>query len=161
MTPDRQPLQSPANDLEGELGWAIRLTSEAFRRTATGSVAALPGGPRGYLVLTAASSGPPRSQLAIAQQLALNKTVMTYLLDELETEGLITRRADPSDRRARHVLVTPEGTRALDVARARLRTAEARLLADLDPAEERQLRSLLERVARTARTVETDVDMEC
>ncbi|MFD5828635.1 MarR family winged helix-turn-helix transcriptional regulator [Lentzea sp. NPDC060358] len=135
--------------------------SGAFRRVAAGSVAALPGGPRGYLVLMAIASGPPRSQLAIAQQLALNKTVMTYLLDNMETQGLLVRQPDPADRRARQVLITEKGTRSLDEARARLGVAEAQLLADLDPAEEQQLRMLLERVAQTARQMDHDPVTDC
>ena len=134
-----------------DLGWAIRMVSGAFRAIATGSVASLPGGPRGYLVLMAAATGAPRSQLALAQQLSLDKTVMTYLLDDLESAGLLTRRRDPADRRNRQVLITDEGTTALDEARARLAVAEAKLLVDLDPAEQHQLRVLLERVALTAR----------
>ncbi|MCG8916790.1 MarR family winged helix-turn-helix transcriptional regulator [Actinokineospora sp. PR83] len=168
MTSSAPAPEPPADDpgvesigLDSDLGWAIRLVSGAFRRIATGSVAALPGGPRGYLVLMAVVSGPPRSQLAIAQQLALNKTVMTYLLDDLEAEGLLTRQPDPVDRRARRVLITEKGTRALDEARARLGMAEARLLGDLDPAEEQQLRQLLERVARTARLLEIDPAADC
>src|SRR5262249_42752413 len=143
----------PADDsigLDSDLGWAIRVVSGEFRRIATGSVAALPGGPRGYLVLMAVVSGPPRSQLALARQVALHKTVRTSLRDALAAEGLLTRQPDPVDRRARHVLITEKGTQALNEARERLGRAEAQLLADLDPAEEQQLRMLLERVARTA-----------
>lgn len=154
--PERKPPADEPLGLDRDLGWALRVVSGAFRRTATDSVAALPGGPRGYLVLMAVASGPPRSQLALAQQLTLNKTVMTYLLDDLEAEGLLTRQPDPVDRRARRVLITEKGTRALEEARERLNKAEDRLLADLDPTEAQQLRTLLERVARTAHREEHD-----
>ncbi len=167
MTPRATARKPPADDpetepigLDSDLGWAIRMVSGAFRRTATSSVAALPGGPRGYLVLMAVVSGPPRSQLALAQQAALNKTVMTYLLDDLEAAGLLTRQPDPVDRRARRVLITEKGTQALNAARERLSAAEAQLLADLDPAEQQQLRMLLERVAQTAHREEIDPE-EC
>ncbi len=40
---------------------------------------------------------------------------MTYLLDDLEAAGLIERRPDPSDRRARRLAATPHGR---DTARA-------------------------------------------
>ncbi|WP_329138583.1 MarR family winged helix-turn-helix transcriptional regulator [Streptomyces sp. NBC_01476] len=147
--------------LESDLGWAIRLVSGAFRKVATSSVTDLPGGPRGYLVLVAVAAGQPRSQLALAQQLALDRTVMTYLIDDLESNGLVTRRPDPADRRARQVLITAAGTTALAQARRRLGEAEARLLTDLDPAEARQLRALLERVAQTARREAITPDDDC
>lgn len=142
---------APAAGLEGDLGWAIRMVSSAFQRVASASVEDLPGGARGYLVLVALDSGEPPSQLALAQQVSLDRTVMTYLLDDLEKHGLTTRRPDPRDRRARQVLITDEGRARLAEARRRLSVAEAELLADLDAADTARLRGLLTRVARTAR----------
>ncbi|MEW2131730.1 MarR family winged helix-turn-helix transcriptional regulator [Streptomyces sp. NPDC005435] len=136
--------------LASDLGWSIRMVSTAFRRVATSSVEDLPGGPRGYLVLVALASGETPSQLALGRQVHLDRTVMTYLLDDLEARGLITRRPDPRDRRARQVLITDEGRTLLDQARARIAHAESRLLADLDEPDARRLRELLARVARTA-----------
>lgn len=136
--------------LGADLGWAIRLVSAAFRRVATDSVAELPGGARGYLVLVALSSGEPPSQLALAKEVSLDRTVMTYLLDDLEAHELVTRRPDPRDRRARQVLITDTGRSRLAQVREGLAAAEARLLSDLDEQDARQLRVLLARVATTA-----------
>ncbi|MER5515717.1 MarR family winged helix-turn-helix transcriptional regulator [Streptomyces sp. NPDC002763] len=77
--------------LETDLGWAIRMVSAAFSRVATESVSELPGGPRGYLVLVALAGGEPPTQLALAKEVSLDRTVMTYLLDDLEAHELITR----------------------------------------------------------------------
>ena len=38
---------------------------------------------------------------------------MTYLLDDLEKAGLIERRPDPADRRARRIAATASGRRLL------------------------------------------------
>ncbi|WP_367124488.1 MarR family winged helix-turn-helix transcriptional regulator [Streptomyces phytohabitans] len=133
-----------------DFGWALRIVSTAFRRVGTESVAELPGGARGYLVLVALAGGEPPSQLALAKEVSLDRTVMTYLLDDLETQGLISRRPDPRDRRARQVLLTDAGRTRLDLARRSLAAAEARLFADLDADDAAQLRALLSRVARTA-----------
>lgn len=136
------------------------MVSSAFHRVATSSVEDLPGGPRGYLVLVALASGEPPSQLALAQQVNLDRTVTTYLLDDLEALQLITRRPDPRDRRARQVLITEEGRAELERTQRRLTLAEERLLADLDEDDTRRLRLLLTRVAQTAQrealTPETD-----
>lgn len=137
--------------LDTDLGWAIRMVSTAFRRVATDSVADLPGGARGYLVLVALAGGTePPSQLALAKEVSLDRTVMTYLLDDLEAHGLVTRKPDPRDRRARQVLITGTGRARLAQVRESLGAAEARLLADLDPKDTEQLRTLLARVAQTA-----------
>ena len=116
-------------------------------------MADLPGGLRGYLVLAAVAQGQPRSQLALAQQLAVDKTAMTYLLDELETAGLVTRRPDPADRRARQVAVTAKGSTVLEDFGRRLVEAEAKVLAPLSAAERKTLRELLGRVANSAQSV--------
>ncbi|MGW1562629.1 MarR family winged helix-turn-helix transcriptional regulator [Streptomyces sp. NPDC002144] len=121
----------------------------------------LPGGPRGYLVLVALASGEPPSQLALAQQVNLDRTVMTYLLDDLEAHQLITRKPDPRDRRARQVLITEEGRAQLARAQHSLSLAETRLLADLDEDDTRQLRLLLMRVARTAAREALGPDTGC
>jgi DNA-binding MarR family transcriptional regulator len=144
---------SAANGTEADLGWALGIVSRAFRLTAGASVADLPGGLRGYLVLTAVAQGQPRSQLALAQQLAVDKTAMTYLLDELETAGLVTRRPDPADRRARQVAVTPKGATLLHEFARRLVDAEAKVLAPLNTLERKTLRELLGRVANSAQSV--------
>ncbi|GAA0935419.1 MarR family winged helix-turn-helix transcriptional regulator [Streptomyces rhizosphaericus] len=148
--------------LDTDLGWAIRLVGAAFRRVATDSVADLPGGARGYLVLVALASGEPPSQLALAKEVSLDRTVMTYLLDDLEAHELITRRPDPRDRRVRQVLLTDTGRTRLKQVRRGLAAAEARLLTDLGDQDAEQLRTLLARVAQTAqRELITPEEAEC
>jgi len=51
-------------------------------------------------VLVAAARGNARNQLALAQQLGVDRTVMTYLIDDLERAGYVERRPDPADRRS-------------------------------------------------------------
>ena len=132
--------------VEDELGWALGAVMRAHLRTAQDVVGGLPGGPRGYHVLVAARGGSG-SQLSLAQQLGVDRTVMTYLLDELAGAGLVERSPDPADRRVRRVTLTADGrARLCDLERS-LRTAEERLLAPLDPDERTVLRALLLRVA--------------
>jgi DNA-binding MarR family transcriptional regulator len=138
-----------AAGVESDLGWALATVVRAFRQSASTALVELPGGPRGYLVLTAVAGGAPRSQLALAQQLGVDKTAMTYLLDDLERGGLVERRPDPADRRARQVVVTTSGTEALQRFRELLTAAEDRLLSGLDQTDATNLRDLLGRVARS------------
>jgi DNA-binding MarR family transcriptional regulator len=133
--------------VEADLGWALGRVARAHLRTTQEVVSGLPGGPRGYQVLAGLAEGPPRTQLALARTLGLDRTVMTYLLDELEGAGLVARRPDPSDRRARQVLLTDDGRGRLCDLERRLRGAEDELLAPLEVAERDQLRALLQRLA--------------
>ncbi len=155
MADVRADVDSGTAGLEAELGWSLHRVSVAFRQSALGAVSDLPGGPRGYQVLVAVDAGPRSSQLALAQRLGIDKTAMTYLVDELVTAGLVTRQPHPIDRRVRHVVITPIGRTALTRARRALHSVEERLLGSLEPAETAQLRALLVRVARSTEQAES------
>lgn len=133
-----------------DLGWCLATTLRTFGQWAAASVTDLPGGPRGHLVLSTISRDLPSSQLALANRLGVDRTVMTYLLDDLEHAGLVERRPDPADRRARQVLITDAGRAALADCGARLRQVEDRLLAALAPHEATAFRDMIGRVARAA-----------
>jgi DNA-binding MarR family transcriptional regulator len=137
---------TPLEGLEHDLGWAIGVLSRSYRRAAMSAVQDLPGGPRGYHVLSAVAVGDPSSQLELAGRLGINKSVMTYLIDDLEEAAMVTRRPDPADRRARQVVITTQGARALTRAREQVSAAEAKLLADLSAEEARTLRDLMRRL---------------
>jgi DNA-binding MarR family transcriptional regulator len=118
--------------LADDLGWGLGTVFRAYVKAAHEAVADLPGGPRGYQVLSAAVEGKVGSQLALAQHLGVDRTVMTYLIDDLEAANLIERRPDPADRRARRIVATPRGTELLLALNDRLRAAEDLVLAPLD-----------------------------
>jgi DNA-binding MarR family transcriptional regulator len=126
--------------LADDLGWGLGTLFRAYVAAAHDAVADLPGGPRGYQVLSAAAQGAVGSQLALAQHLGIDRTVMTYLLDDLEAANLIERRPDPADRRARRVVATQHGSELLAELHKRLRAAEAFLLTPLDQAASESFR---------------------
>ena len=138
--------------LDNDLVWAIRMISGALRRAAADAEETLPGKSRAYLVLMAlaATGDKPPTQLELAGRFGLDRTVMTYLLDDLEGLGLLERRPNPQDRRSRHVILTDEGRAQLQRVRTELAAAEARLLAELSEEERPRFRELLARVALTA-----------
>src|SRR5665213_3920692 len=110
--------------LADDLGWGLGVVFRAYVAAADAAVAEFPGGPRGYQVLAAAARSDVGSQLALAQHLGIDRTVMTYLLDDLEAAKLIERRPDPSDRRARRVVATQLGIELLATLDDQLRAAE-------------------------------------
>jgi len=62
-----------------------------------GAVSGIPGGPRGYQVIVAAIQHQADSQGALAQRLGVDRTVMTYLIDDLDetSSALNDRSASP------------------------------------------------------------------
>jgi DNA-binding MarR family transcriptional regulator len=133
--------------LADDLGWGLGVVFRAYVAAADAAVAELPGGPRGYQVLAAAARSDVGSQLALAQHLGIDRTVMTYLLDDLEAAGLIERHPDPADRRARRVVASEHGATVLTELDQRLRTAEARVLGPLGIDERDTFRTQLRRLA--------------
>ncbi|HEX4219857.1 MAG TPA: MarR family transcriptional regulator [Acidimicrobiales bacterium] len=160
-TPDLERESSACSAaLAEDLGWGLGVVFRAYVTTAHAAVADLPGGPRGYQVLSAAARSEVGSQLALAQYLGIDRTVMTYLLDDLEREGLIERRPDPSDRRARRIVATALGTKLLVTLEERLRAAEAQLLAPLDADARATFRSHVQLIAARANALDP-VDTPC
>lgn len=147
-------VDSCAKAVDGDLGWALGMVFRSYVKAADQAIADLSGGHRGYQVLTIASQALPVTQLAIAQQLGVDRTVMTYLLDDLERAGLVERRPDPADRRARRVIATDKGHARLAEVRERLVLAEDHVLAALDEPERRTFRDLMRRIATHANTLD-------
>jgi DNA-binding MarR family transcriptional regulator len=131
-----------------DLGWALATALRAYGRSAETALAGLPGGPRGYRLLCAVARDCPRSQLALAQHTGLDRTVVTYLVDDLSAQGLVERQPDPVDRRTRRVVATGRGLERLADLDARLAQVEDHLLAPLAPEDRPALRALLQQLAR-------------
>ncbi|PYC75134.1 MarR family transcriptional regulator [Micromonospora arborensis] len=140
--------------LDDDLGWMLGIVFRGYVRAAEHALTDFPGGPRGYQVLTVAINGPARNQGAIAEELGIDRTVLTYLIDDLERPGFVARRADPADRRNRLVDVTDVGRAAWEQRRLALRQVEAHLLGALVPTESATLRALLQRVACSAQATD-------
>jgi DNA-binding MarR family transcriptional regulator len=138
--------------LDTDLGWALGTVFRSYVKAANVAVADLPGGPRGYQVLAAAETDNLGTQLALANQLGVDRTVMTYLLDDLERAGLIERRPDPADRRVRRVAVTDQGRKLLTELDRRLNETEEHVLSALGDADRDTFRELLRRLAMHATT---------
>jgi len=136
-----------ASDAPEEFGRALGVVSRAYKRVATGALSGFAPGPRGYQALAVIGRVRPHSQAELALLLGMERTPLTYLLDELERLGLVNRVADPADRRARIVSATSDGFAVLSDLDARLRRAEAALLATIDPEDGDRLRLLLVRLA--------------
>ncbi|MGI5177517.1 MarR family winged helix-turn-helix transcriptional regulator [Dactylosporangium sp. CA-152071] len=135
------------DELQSDLGWALGVMLRAYAKGAGHVIAGVPGGPRGYQVLAAAASGAEGTQLALANKLGIDRTVMTYLLDDLEQAGLIERRPDPADRRARRIVATDAGRATMCELQGKLAHVESRVLSALDEAERELFRALLRRAA--------------
>jgi DNA-binding MarR family transcriptional regulator len=148
------PRTTSGAPVESDLGWALGVVFRRYAKAAAAALDDVPGGPRGYQVLATTNAEGPKRQLDLAAQLGVDRTVMTYLLDDLEKAGLVQRRPDPADRRARLIVPTEQGIETLCEMERRLATAEEDVLGSLDEAERSSFRMLLQRVAMKANAID-------
>lgn len=52
----------------------------------------------------------PMTMSELAERMSCEPSNATYVIDKLENQGLLERRPHPTDRRAKHLVLTPEGT---------------------------------------------------
>jgi DNA-binding MarR family transcriptional regulator len=134
--------------LEDDFGFAIGVIFRAYARAVEATVADLPGGPRGYFILAAAVRGEAGSQRFLADRLGVDRTIMTYLLDDLESVGLVERKPDPADRRSRQIIATPRGEELSKQLRAKVERIDQSILSVLPEESQAAFREMLYTVAR-------------
>src|ERR1043165_4468386 len=117
------------------LGWALAVGPRRWHDGVEDVLGHLPHGTRGYHVLSTVVRADVPTQAALAAYLSIDRTVMTYLIDALEADGLVERRPDPADRRARRVVATERGRTVLTDTERQVAAVERTVLGELDPAE--------------------------
>lgn len=151
--------------LAEHMGWLMSRASHALGAALTEDLAALGLNLRDYTVLIAAEraaiEGRPRTQLALARAARLDKSTMVVAVDALEEEGLVERRPDPKDRRARIVVPTEAGRELLARAEGVVLGVEDEVLAGLDVNERQSLRDLLTRLVVGRRSVGDEPGQHC
>ncbi|MCF6387204.1 MarR family transcriptional regulator [Mycobacterium sp. MBM] len=124
---EHQPT-GPRPSADSEITWLLHRAAQRMR-TATGERAEEHGLQlRDYIVLTALNLTPDLTQGELGKALGLDKTTLMSQLDKLERMGLVIRRQDPRDRRARIPQITDSGEDLREkVAQACHRVEEAAL----------------------------------
>ncbi|MFG3258267.1 MarR family winged helix-turn-helix transcriptional regulator [Streptomyces sp. NPDC048172] len=85
----------------------------------------------------------PMTMRELAERMSCEPSNATFVIDKLEKQSLVERRAHPTDRRAKHLVLTPEGS-VLRERLLELLTQESPLAA-LTPEQQGALQGLLER----------------
>jgi DNA-binding MarR family transcriptional regulator len=102
-------------------------------------------------VLGRLDRGGPATVSALATAERVRPQSMSQTVSELEADGFVTRRPDPTDRRQLLVELTDAGTATLADERRHREGWLARAIAeDLSPAERRSLEAALEPLRRLA-----------
>ena len=97
----------------------------------------------GLRALLAIDPRQPQSMRELATAMNCDPSYITAMIDDLERAGLAVRQPSQADRRVKTVVLTPGGMTALQTARDGLLYPPPQL-AQLTPAEQRQLARLLQ-----------------
>src|SRR5436190_2924478 len=99
MTPTATRKQ--ATDASGTHLWLVLMKAHrALQRLATRSIRSSGAGLSDFAVLEMLLHKGPQPVNAIGRRIALTSGAITTAVDRLATRGLVTREADPGDRRA-------------------------------------------------------------
>jgi DNA-binding MarR family transcriptional regulator len=95
--------------------------------------------PRSFGFLLALADEPGASQTALGRRLAVDRTTMSQLVDELTQAGHVRRSVVAADRRTHQLALTAKGTRTLERAVVVARDVERAVRGDIG---EKQLATL-------------------
>ena len=98
------------------------------------------------VVLSKETGEPGIDQNGLAARLGLERARVSQLVDEMEGLGLIDRRVNGADRRARLLRLTPQGEQLRARVHPKGLAAQVRILEVLPPADRERLLDLLTRV---------------
>ncbi len=99
--------------------------------------------PASFAVLNLLGKSDAMIQQQIGKAIGIDPSTMVALLDGLERSGLVSRTPHPDDRRARVVVVTSQGRKALERGRRLNDEVEDEVLQGLSKTERRELLGLL------------------
>src|SRR5438552_15768308 len=106
----RSPATRTAADVSGTHLWLVLMKAHrALQRLATRSIEASEVGLSDFAVLEMLLHKGPQPVNEIGRRIELTSGAITTAVDRLESRGLVTREAHPSDRRARIVRLTAAG----------------------------------------------------
>jgi MarR family transcriptional regulator for hemolysin len=128
------------------IGLQLGSTAKAVSRAFDDALAAAGGSLSSWLILISLKSGRMDNQRALAEAVGIQGATLTHHLNAMESDGLITRRRDPANRRVHVVELTEQGEAAFH----RMRTAavgfDQRLRAGISEKEVGVLADLLDRL---------------
>lgn len=142
---DMEPQSDPLGDF---IGYQIRMAQILAFRAFEEKLTKYGRAPRYLGLLATIRAEPGLSQSTLAEAVALRRSSLVNILDQLEGDGLLVRKAAPNDRRRNGVWLTEKGQ---DIVTALLREAKAednRMTKDLSKEQITQLNAYLAQIIK-------------
>ena len=120
-------------DLQERFSGALHNTSRSWRQALDRRLKYLGVSQASWLTIAvAANASEPLSQSELADRLAVEGASMVAMIDRLVKAGLVLRVPSATDRRIKHIVLTPAGMVIYDKVRAAAAAFRAELLASID-----------------------------
>ena len=144
VQPSAEP---PVTEFAGQLFFRLWRASHVRAAEVLGSVGLTPAL---FGLLNVIQAREAAIQQELAEAMAIDRSTMVSLIDQLESAGLAKRRPSATDRRAREIAITPKGGRLLERARQMISETEDEVLGGLSAEERAELMKLLRRALESA-----------
>ena len=95
--------------------------------------------------------GKQRTVGALSEQIGRSMSATSRMIDQLVKRELLRRQEDPNDRRARRVTISPVGRKLVATMMRRRAEVELKLIASLEPDDQRTVMRAMELLAGAAR----------
>jgi MarR family transcriptional regulator, transcriptional regulator for hemolysin len=135
-----------ARPAELPIGLQMARTAKAVSRAFDDALAEAGGSVSTWLVLVSLKGQRLGNQRELAETVGIREATLTHHLNAMETDGLLTRRRDPVNRRVHRVELTERGEALFQTLRVAATAFDRRLRSGVAPAELADLRDLLRRL---------------
>ena len=132
------PVQQTDEEVAGRLRIAVNRLQRRLRQESLGGLSPAQASALGSV---SRHGSPTLGELAAIEQ--VQPPTMTRIVASLAEAGMVTRVADPNDRRSARARITPAGERALERMRTRKNAFLLRRLGELGPDEQRHAAELV------------------
>ena len=96
-----------------------------------------------FAILNALLDSPGIDQVSLAKRVAFDPATSGSVIGRLEAKGWVVREADPTDRRRKLLVVTPQGVQALANIQSDVARVQEKILSPLTAQEQSQFLHLL------------------
>jgi DNA-binding MarR family transcriptional regulator len=97
-----------------------------------------------YAALVGIGSNDDVDVTKLSSLIAFDRSTLGFVVERLESRGLIRRTSRATDRRTKVLKLTPAGRRLLDAVEPAVQRAQQRMLAPLSTADRKQFMRLLD-----------------
>ncbi len=101
-----------------------------------------------FAILNALLDSPGIDQVSLAKRVAFDPATSGSVIGRLEAKGWVVRQADPTDRRRKLLVVTPQGTQALASIQADVARVQQQILSPLPKEDQQHFVNLLSRLVQ-------------